>query len=149
MSLIARFLSSPYYLHPSAFITVCMVTSGADKIVKVWDVANNTPACLHSEDTKLVRVGLCAFVSALVIDSGLRGFRFRVCLLGEAHRNSDAHVLRRLLDQNLADRRYPFLTSAHARNPRTCMHTSRAPFTLWDSARTRLLLSRRAAARAS
>lgn len=32
------------------------MTSGADKVVKVWDVANNTPTCLHSEEAKLVCV---------------------------------------------------------------------------------------------
>lgn len=47
-----------------------MVTSGADKVVKVWDVAGNTPTCLHSEEAKLV---CTLFFSGLIVMPAFRG----------------------------------------------------------------------------
>ena len=31
-----------------------LVTTSTDRMLKVWDIANNKPSCVHSQDMQLV-----------------------------------------------------------------------------------------------
>eukprot|EP00124_Ichthyophonus_hoferi_P004764 Ihof_evm1s570 gene=Ihof_evmTU1s570 len=56
----------------SKYIPDCLVTSGADKTVKVWDLANNQPTCAASRDLKMGPVYAVGFSpdSPLVVAAG-------------------------------------------------------------------------------